>query len=186
MKILVVDNFDSFTFNLVHYLEAFDCEVSVLRNNELDEVELNDYDKIVLSPGPGLPNESGALMDFIEKAYLTKPILGVCLGLQALAEFTGAKLVNLNQVKHGVSEQMTVYSPGKLFQNLPSEIKVGLYHSWAVEFQDESPWLELARSETGVLMAIRHKELPLFGVQFHPESILTENGKEMIRNFLES
>ncbi|MCE3295955.1 MAG: anthranilate synthase component TrpG [Crocinitomicaceae bacterium] len=186
MKILVVDNFDSFTFNLVHYLEAFDCEVSVFRNNELEKADAGSFDKIVLSPGPGLPRESGGLMSLISDYYDKKPILGVCLGMQALAEFTGAELINLNHVKHGVSEKMTVSDPGKLFLNLPSEMQVGLYHSWAVNLQPESPWLGLARSESGVLMAIEHKDLPLFGVQFHPESILTENGKQIILNFLEA
>jgi anthranilate synthase component 2 len=186
VKILVVDNFDSFTFNLVHYLEAFDCEVCVFRNNELEEVDAGSFDKIVLSPGPGLPQESGGLMALIGDYHLHKPILGVCLGMQALAAFTGAKLVNLDAVKHGVSEKMTISNPGKIFYGLPQEMQVGLYHSWAVELQQNSPWIELARSESGVLMAIRHKTLPLFGVQFHPESILTENGKQIIRNFLES
>lgn len=186
MKILVVDNFDSFTFNLVHYLEALDCVVDVFRNDELDGVDIGSYDRIVLSPGPGLPRESGGLMALIRDHYLNKPILGVCLGMQALAEFTGAKLVNLDIVKHGVSEKMTVSNPGNLFDGLPQEMRVGLYHSWAVDLQENSPWLELGRSESGVLMAIRHRQLPLFGVQFHPESILTENGKQIIQNFLEA
>ncbi|MGV3632169.1 MAG: anthranilate synthase component II [Bacteroidota bacterium] len=186
MKILVVDNFDSFTFNLVHYLEAFGCEVSVFRNNVLYGIDVDSFDKIVLSPGPGLPSGSGGLMDLIRDFHQHTPILGVCLGMQALAEFTGAKLVNLHAVKHGVSEKMSITKPGKLLKDLPSEMQVGLYHSWGVELQKESDWEELAQSESGVLMAMEHKTLPLFGVQFHPESILTENGKHIILNFLQA
>ena len=186
MKILVVDNFDSFTFNLVHYLEAFDCEVDVFRNNELDGVDASAYDKIVLSPGPGLPRESGQLMRFIAEQFDHKPVLGVCLGMQALAEFSGEELYNLSRVRHGIAEQMNIDQSGKLFTGLPQQFEVGLYHSWAVKLADKSAWLPLAYSESGVLMAMQHRDLPLYGVQFHPESILTGHGKQIIRNFLEA
>lgn len=186
MKILVIDNFDSFTFNLVHYLEAFDCRVDVLRNNELAGKDFSSYDKAVLSPGPGLPHESGDLMAFIGDYHQQLPILGVCLGMQALGQFFGAELVNLDQVKHGVSETIHISRPGKLFRGLPPELEVGLYHSWAVCLPGESLFEEQARSASGVLMAMEHKILPLYGVQFHPESILTERGKEIIFNFLKA
>lgn len=184
MKILVVDNFDSFTYNLVHYLEGLDCDVKVVRNTEIDYTEVSFFDKIVLSPGPKLPKDSPKLMRFIAEFYDKKPFLGVCLGMQALAEFFGDKLYNLNQVKHGVSEAITILNKESLFSSFPDKIEVALYHSWAVELNENSSFIPLAVSESNVLMSIEHKKLPLYGVQFHPESILTPEGKRIIANFL--
>jgi anthranilate synthase/aminodeoxychorismate synthase-like glutamine amidotransferase len=184
MKILLIDNFDSFTFNLVHYLEAIDCEVTVVRNNEINFDDCEKFDKIVLSPGPALPKDSGDLMRFISLFYDKKPILGVCLGMQALAEFFGEELYNLKKVKHGMQEIVELEISSKLFFDLPEKINVGLYHSWAVKLKSDDNFHEIARSENQVLMAIEHKTLPIFGVQFHPESILTEFGKEILFNFV--
>lgn len=184
MKILLVDNFDSFTFNLAHYIEGLDCEVSVVRINEVSYEDVLFFDKIVISPGPGLPHESELLMKFIETFHDKKPILGVCLGMQALGEFFGDKLINLNQVKHGVSGFIEIIDHTTLFRGLKSEIEVGLYHSWAVELQENSKFIPLAYSKEKILMAFQHETLPLFGVQFHPESIMTPSGKSVLFNFL--
>ena len=184
MKILIIDNFDSFTYNLVHYLEEMDCTVHVVRNNEVELDSLFSFDAIVLSPGPGLPNDAGMLMQVIERCYLTKPILGVCLGMQALAEFTGAKLFNQLEVKHGVAEMCRQIKPNNLFEGITDEFQVGLYHSWGVDLKNIEVFKESAISENGVLMAIEHVELPLVGVQFHPESILTPDGKKILSNFI--
>jgi anthranilate synthase component 2 len=184
MKILLIDNFDSFTFNLVHYLEAIDCEVTVVRNNEIKFDDCEKFDKIVLSPGPALPKDSGDLMRFISLFHFKKPILGVCLGMQALAEFFGEELYNLEKVKHGMQEIVEVETHSNLFFDLPQKINVGLYHSWAVKLNSDKNFKEIAKSENHVLMAIEHKTLSIFGVQFHPESILTDFGKEILFNFV--
>ena len=185
MKILLIDNYDSFTYNLVHYLEGFDCEVMVLRNDEINLEHLPHFDKLVLSPGPGLPKEAGSLTAIIEKFYTTKPILGVCLGFQAITEFFGGEIYNQPQVKHGVSEMCTFKQESRLFNGLPKQFKIGLYHSWAAKgatFPD--PLSITATSEHNVIMAFEHTHLPICGVQFHPESILSEFGHEIIANFL--
>jgi anthranilate synthase component 2 len=185
VKILVVDNFDSFTFNLVHYLEGLNCEVSVFRNTEIPYESVLNFDKIVISPGPGLPYESAELMDFIDQFHDKIPILGVCLGMQALAVYFGENLKNLERVKHGVSEKIKINNHASLFKSISAEIEVGLYHSWAVELKSDVNFIPLAYSKEDVLMAFQHKSLPLFGVQFHPESILTEFGKEILLNFIQ-
>lgn len=184
MKILVIDNFDSFTFNLVHYLEGLNAEVFVMRNDAIDFDFAETCDKIVLSPGPGLPNEAGNLMSFIAEFYEKKPILGVCLGMQALAIHFGDELYNLGEIKHGISEKINLLGNSILFNKLQATFNVGLYHSWAVKLNKTSPLKEVAMSENQVLMAIEHRDFPLFGVQFHPESILSEFGKEILENFL--
>jgi anthranilate synthase component 2 len=185
MKILLIDNFDSFTFNLVHYLEAFDCEIKVIRNDEINFYEVDKYDKLILSPGPGLPIDSGQLMELISLFFDKKPILGICLGMQALAFFFDEKLFNLKQVKHGVQEKVNLdNSASSLFLNLPKTIKVGLYHSWAVKLNSDRNFKKTAQSENNILMAIEHKKFALYGVQFHPESILTDFGKEILLNFI--
>jgi anthranilate synthase component II len=186
MQILLVDNYDSFTYNLLHYLESIDeVEVSVRMNDEIDLLEIEKFDAIVLSPGPGLPKDSGKLMEVISTAIsLKKPILGVCLGMQALGEHFGAKLYNQTQVKHGVAEKCELIFASPLFENIPLSFNVGLYHSWAVDI-DKIDCLEaLAYSENNVLMAFQNKEKRIFAVQFHPESILTEHGFTLMKNFI--
>ncbi|UKN02084.1 aminodeoxychorismate/anthranilate synthase component II [Paracrocinitomix mangrovi] len=185
MKILLVDNYDSFTYNLVHYFEGFDCDVDVVRNDELKGIVIDEYDKIVLSPGPGLPKEAAGMMEIIENWANKKPILGVCLGFQALVEHFGGDIYNQSIVKHGQAEKCNFDTTSKLFKGLPQQFNIGLYHSWAAlrnTLPDE--FVITANSENDVIMAIEHKSLPICGVQFHPESILTENGKEIIANFI--
>lgn len=185
MKILLVDNYDSFTFNLVHYIEAVDCEVSVLRNDDIQLRDIHQFDKIVLSPGPGLPKESNQLMEIIREFIEKKPVLGVCLGFQAIVEHFNGKLYNQDCVKHGLEEKCRIDGKSKLFKGIPDNIKVGLYHSWAANEMDfPTPLRITARSENNVIMAFEHEELPVCGVQFHPESILTEHGQQLVNNFL--
>ena len=185
MKVLLVDNFDSFSFNLVHYLEKLDVEVTVETNVSVNTDELKNFDAIVLSPGPGLPRESGLLMEVIEKALeLHKPMLGVCLGMQALALHFGDELYNQDLVKHGLQERISVDASSKLYKNLPEQFNVGLYHSWAVKLKEGSVLKSTAISENGVIMSLEHTELPVYGVQYHPESILSEFGLEVMANFL--
>lgn len=184
MRILLIDNFDSFTYNLVHYLERDDIHINVVRNNQLSELSWMNFDKVVLSPGPGLPKEAGDLMPFLSKIWGKVPILGVCLGLQAIAIHEGGNLYNLNEVKHGITTHLIRNTESTLFKGLPDTFKIGLYHSWAVTPKDIKNFNIVGTSEEGVVMAIEHQKLPIYGLQFHPESILTEHGKEIIRNFL--
>ena len=185
LKVLLIDNFDSFTFNLVHYLESFDCRVDVVRNDELSKLHWSNYDKLVVSPGPGLPQEAGELLSFLKLALKNIPILGVCLGHQALSLLYGGDLINLNAVKHGV--QVTccrTSNTSVLFQGIPNSFKVGLYHSWAVLPNFSNEFVSTLISEDGVNMANESINDKIFSVQFHPESILTEYGKKIIENFL--
>lgn len=184
MKILLIDNFDSFTFNLSHYLEGLGAVVNVIRENEYHQKHLLDVDKIILSPGPGLPQDSTGMMQCITDSIDKIPILGVCLGMQALAEYTGGKLYNQKVVKHGLQEYISKKGESKLLQDLPSRFQVGLYHSWAIELQDTSDFKAIAVSASGVLMAMEAEKRKLFGVQFHPESIMTPEGKTILKNFL--
>jgi anthranilate synthase component II len=185
LKILLLDNYDSFTFNLFHYLEGLNCEVIVSRNDEILIDEIAVFDKIILSPGPGLPNQAGLMMEIINRYAFSKPFLGVCLGMQALAESFGDELYNLKEVRHGVASKISIVNSSLLFENLPLNFEVGLYHSWAVQLKEDSPFKATSFSEDGVLMSFEHKTLPIYGVQFHPESILTEHGKEILKNFIE-
>ncbi|MDD2983106.1 MAG: aminodeoxychorismate/anthranilate synthase component II [Crocinitomicaceae bacterium] len=185
MKVLLLDSFDSFTYNLFHYLEGLNCDVKVARNNEITLAEIEEFDKIILSPGPGLPHEAGILMELLQAYGSKKPILGVCLGMQAIALHFGGSLYNLKEVKHGVAEKMQQEGENVLFKDIPKEIEVGLYHSWAVDEKLPSTLKITARSENGILMAIAHRELPVYAVQFHPESILTPFGRKIIQNFIE-
>lgn len=188
-KILLIDNYDSFTFNLYHYLEEFFTgEIVVIRNDEIDFTQTDDFDAVVISPGPGLPQNAGDLMHFLEKYAQTKPILGVCLGLQAIAEYFGMKLQNLKEVIHGQSHTVTRCGPQDLlFKGLPQQFKVGRYHSWIANNDSISPLFDITSSTNrGEIMSIQHKTLPINAVQFHPESVLTEYGKEMIRNWVDS
>ena len=186
MKVLIIDNYDSFTYNLCHYVQSLGVEVDVVRNDVVDfQLIESNYSHLILSPGPGLPEESVNLLEVIQRFYTTKPILGVCLGMQALALSFGGELINQEVVKHGVQEQIFVYGNSPLFQKIPEQFNVGLYHSWKVDREQLPSCFELiAVSEHQVAMAIQHKDFPLFGVQFHPESILSENGSQLIKNFL--
>lgn len=185
MHLLIVDNYDSFTYNLVHYFEEVDCSVEVVKNDEIDLDTISKYDALVLSPGPGLPEESGKLMEVISKFHLIKPIFGVCLGMQAIGRFFGGILVNQEKVKHGKQELVSIVSPSSILNSIASPFKVGLYHSWEVQLPVNSTLIPVAFSENNVLMVVQHTYLPIYGVQFHPESILTPCGKKIIANFLE-
>lgn len=185
-SVFIVDNYDSFTFNLVHYLDPFVSEVVVQRNDAIDWSIVDRCDAIVLSPGPGLPSEAPNLFDVIRKYTGKKPILGVCLGMQALAEVAGGELRNQQHVKHGKQEKIEVIEKSILFENIPTSFHVGLYHSWeVVEATLPSTFVATAISENNVLMAIEDSVNMLYGVQFHPESILSDYGKEVLRNFLD-
>ena len=184
MNILVIDNYDSFTFNLVHYLEEMDCTVTVKRNDQFAMDEVAQYDKVVLSPGPGIPEEAGLLKAVIERYAQTIPMLGVCLGHQAIAEVFGGTLSNLATVFHGVSSSMKVVQDDPIFDGLPKTFDVGRYHSWVVNKPLPKGFILLAEEENGQVMAFKHDTYPIYGVQFHPESILTPNGKQILQNWL--
>ena len=185
--ILVIDNYDSFTYNLVHYLEDLNCKVTVKRNDQLTLDDVNAFNKIVLSPGPGIPDEAGLLKAIIQKYAPTKSILGVCLGQQAIGEVFGGSLTNLETVYHGVATQITVtVDDENLFKGMGKTMEVGRYHSWVV--QNNLPDVLEATSfdENGQIMSLRHKFFDVRGVQFHPESVLTPNGKQILANWLNS
>ena len=186
-KMVLIDNYDSFTFNLVHYLEELNCDILVLRNNEFEIEELQYFDAILLSPGPGIPSESGLLLKIIKTYASTKKILGICLGHQAIGEVFGATLVNLDTVFHGVSTKINITDTTEtLFSNLPQQIEVGRYHSWVINPSDLPEVLEVTSiSENGEIMSIRHKHFNVKGVQFHPESILTASGKTILANWIQ-
>lgn len=187
MKILILDNYDSFTYNLVHLLRSFDnVQLEIIRNDKIDLSEVEGYDKILLSPGPGLPSEAGIMMDLIRYYAPTKSILGVCLGMQGIAEAFQGRLKNLDHVMHGVSTNTNVKDETeKLFRGIPSQFKSGRYHSWVVDNDTLPSCLKVtAVDEENNLMAISHKEFDVRGVQFHPESVMTEYGKEMIKNWI--
>ncbi|HAH53713.1 MAG TPA: aminodeoxychorismate/anthranilate synthase component II [Flavobacterium sp.] len=186
-KILVIDNYDSFTYNLVHYLEDLDCEVTVYRNDEFDIDEIGHFDKILLSPGPGIPDEAGLLKAVIAKYAPTKSILGVCLGQQAIGEVFGGTLSNLDKVYHGVSSMIkTSVNDESLFEGLGNEFEVGRYHSWVVDADLPDVLEATSFDENGQVMSLRHKTFDVRGVQFHPESVLTPNGKKILENWLKN
>ncbi len=185
-KILVIDNYDSFTYNLVHYLEDLNCEVTVKRNDQLTLEEVEPFQKIVLSPGPGIPEEAGLLKPIIEKYASTKSIFGVCLGQQAIGEVFGGSLINLDQVYHGVATTVTLTKEDPLFEGLPNEFEVGRYHSWVVDTKLPESLEATSFDENGQLMSIRHKEYDVCGVQYHPESVLTPHGKKILENWINS
>jgi anthranilate synthase component 2 len=186
-KIAVIDNYDSFTYNLVHYLEDLGGQVTVFRNDELELEDLESYDKILLSPGPGIPDEAGLLKQIIIKYADHKSILGICLGQQAIGEVFGASLTNLEKVYHGVSTKVQLsVNDESLFEKIPSEFEVGRYHSWVVNNQDFPAVLETTSvDENGEIMSLRHKIYNVKGVQFHPESILTPHGKTILKNWVD-
>lgn len=186
MKLLIIDNYDSFTYNLVHAFRRLGVNPSVFRNDKITVDYVAQYDKIVISPGPGIPQEAGILLPLLERWIEVKPILGVCLGHQAIAEVLGARLYNLSEVYHGVQTPMTVMRDDYLFADMPKEISVGRYHSWAVDKQYLPECVEvIGEDKDGIIMALRHKEYDVRGVQFHPESILTPYGEEILKNWLE-
>ncbi len=186
MNILVIDNYDSFTYNLVHYLEDLNCEVTVYRNDEFDIDEIKNFDKILLSPGPGIPDEAGLLKEVIKTYAATKSILGVCLGQQAIGEVFGGSLINLEKVYHGVATNVNILVDNEsLFDGLEKQIEVGRYHSWVVDTDDFPDVLEITSTdENGQIMSLRHKTYDVRGVQFHPESVLTPNGKKILENWV--
>ncbi len=185
MKIIIIDNYDSFVYNLSHLIKEFGVEVTVKRNDQFKLEDIETFDKILLSPGPGIPEEAGLLMDVIRTYAGKKPILGVCLGEQAIGEVFGGKLTNLDDVFHGIQSQIKLTVSDYLFEGLPSKIKVGRYHSWIVDKNSLPDCLEVtAVTEEGYIMALRHKTLDIRGVQFHPESVLTPEGKQILYNWI--
>lgn len=186
-KIIIIDNYDSFTYNLLHALREQGAEVSVVRNDQFAIQALEPYDKIVLSPGPGIPSEAGLLPEVISNYAGRKPILGVCLGHQAIGEHFGGRLTNLSEVYHGIASEVSITVDDYIFQGLPPKIEVGRYHSWVVDTKDFPPCLEITSlSAEGQIMALRHRELDIRGVQFHPESVLTPLGKQILKNWIEA
>lgn len=186
-KILVVDNYDSFTYNLVHYLEDLNCEVKVLRNDKLSLEDVKPFNKIVFSPGPGIPDEAGLLKEIIKTYAPTKSMLGVCLGQQAIGEVFGGKIINLEQVYHGVATKVNITVDDEpLFKGLNKSIEVGRYHSWVVDPNLPEDLEATSFDENGHIMSLRHKTYDVKGVQFHPESILTPNGKDILKNWINS
>lgn len=185
-KVLVIDNYDSFTYNLVHLLQELGREYDVVRNDKFDLEEVDQYHYILLSPGPGIPEEAGLLLELIERYAPIKSILGICLGQQAIAEAFGGKLYNMPKPLHGVATGIKVKDPNeKLFKGYPDNAKIGRYHSWAVERDSLPDCLKItAEDENGVIMALSHTEYDLRGMQFHPESVLTDHGKKLIDNWL--
>ncbi|MCD2260145.1 anthranilate synthase component II [Psychroserpens luteolus] len=187
MKVLVIDNYDSFTYNLVHYLEDLNCEVTVKRNDKLSLEEVDSFQKIVLSPGPGIPNEAGLLKDIIKTYAPTKSILGVCLGQQAIGEVFGGSLINLEDVYHGVATQVDIcVDDESLFNNMNKTIEVGRYHSWVVDANLPEVLEATSFDSNGQVMSLRHRVYDVKGVQYHPESVLTPNGKQILENWIKS
>ncbi len=185
MKIAVIDNYDSFTYNLVHYLEDLNANVTVFRNDEFELNELEKFDKILLSPGPGIPDEAGLLKDVIKKYASSKSIFGVCLGLQAIGEVFGGKLTNLEKVYHGVATKVTKTEDDFIFNDLPNEFEVGRYHSWVVSNENlPADLIVTSTDENGQIMSMKHANFDIRGVQYHPESVLTPFGKKILENWL--
>lgn len=186
MKIVIIDNYDSFTYNLYHLVKELGADVTVLRNDQFNMADLETYDKIILSPGPGIPSEAGLLLDVIKSYAGKKPILGVCLGHQAIGEYFGGKLENLSSVFHGVATEGTQFGNDYIFNSLPQRITMGRYHSWVVSKDNLPSCLEVtAESDEGQIMALKHKDFDIRGIQFHPESVLTPQGKIIIKNWMD-
>jgi anthranilate synthase component 2 len=185
VRILLIDNYDSFTFNLVHAIEPMVDELVVCRNDQFNIYDVALFDKIIFSPGPALPEEAGLMMKVIREYHQIKPMLGVCLGFQALVEFFDGELINLEPVRHGESQEITIIDDSSIFKDLQLTQEVGLYHSWGVH-KDKLPrcFKNIGEDATGVVMAIKHQEWPLYGVQFHPESIMTPNGNKILENWI--
>lgn len=187
-KIMVFDNYDSFTYNLVQMVEQIIGEkVDVFRNDQIALEDIEKYDKIILSPGPGIPEEAGILLEVIKKYASTKSIFGVCLGQQAIAEAFGGSLINLSEIYHGVATEATQTKEHRIFNNLPETLEVGRYHSWAVNPDNFPNDLEITSvDKNGMIMSLKHKLYDVHAVQYHPESILTPDGKQILENFLKS
>ncbi len=185
MKVLMIDNYDSFTFNLVHYLEELGCEVTVKRNDKLTLQDVEPYQKIVLSPGPGIPDEAGLLKEIISAFAPTRSIFGVCLGQQAIGEVFGGRLINLPEVYHGIATEIDIVKDDILFSGLPRRISVGRYHSWVVDPDLPEELIATSFDGNGQLMSLRHRDFDVSGVQFHPESVLTPEGKKIIENWIQ-
>lgn len=185
MKTVIIDNYDSFTYNLAHLVKELGAEVSVVRNDQFRLSELKPFDKIILSPGPGIPTEAGLLMDVVDAYAPVKPILGVCLGHQAIGEYFGGKLTNLSQVFHGIASTISITAPDYIYKELPAQVQVGRYHSWVVDNEGLPDCLEVTSvSEEGQIMSLRHKQYDVRGIQYHPESVLTPEGRKIIANWL--
>ena len=185
MKVVIIDNYDSFTYNLSHLVKELGAKVTVVRNDQFELADLEQYSKIILSPGPGIPSEAGLLLDVIRAYAGKKPILGVCLGHQAIGEVFGAKLENLSDVFHGVATPCHIIADDPIFSGIPRDITIGRYHSWVVSREGLPDCLEVtAESDEGQIMALRHRELNVRGIQFHPESVLTPDGKKMLQNWM--
>ncbi len=185
-KILVIDNYDSFTYNLVHYLHDLNCDVTVKRNDKLTLNEVDAFDKILLSPGPGIPDEAGLLKAIIKQYAETKSILGICLGQQAIAEVFGGKIENLSNVYHGVATEIELINDDEILYNgIPKKIEVGRYHSWVVSKNLPDELVVTSVDENGEIMSLRHRDLDVRAVQYHPESILTPEGKKILKNWVE-
>ena len=186
MKTVIIDNYDSFTYNLSHLVKELGAEVTVVRNDRFELSDLEAFDKIILSPGPGIPSEAGLLLEVIRTYAGRKPMLGVCLGHQAIGEAFGAKLENLSDVFHGVATPCHIVAADPVFEGLDRDITIGRYHSWVVSKEALPECLEVtAVSDEGQIMALRHRTMEVHGIQFHPESVLTPNGKTIIKNFIE-
>lgn len=185
MKIIIIDNYDSFTYNLSHLVKQLGADVTVWRNDQFTLPQLEPFDKIILSPGPGIPSEAGLLLDVIRTYAGRKPMLGVCLGHQAIGEVFGAKLINLSDVFHGVATEGTQLQNDPIFDGLPRRITMGRYHSWVVSREAFPDCLEItAESDEGQIMALRHRHYNIHGIQFHPESVLTPQGTQIVSNWL--
>lgn len=183
MKVLVIDNYDSFVYNLTHILRELDVAFDVLRNDDFSIGKVDRYDKLLFSPGPGLPEEAGLMMEVIHEYHHKKSMLGVCLGHQAIGQYFNGRLRKLEQPLHGHRDEITIHNSNPLFKNMENTIQVGHYHSWVVE-TDDSTLKNIAYDARGNVMALCHDSLPLYGVQFHPESIMTPTGKQIIKNWL--
>ncbi len=186
METALIDNNDSFTYNIVELIRRIPgCDLTVIPCEKTDISELERYDKLILSPGPGLPKEFPVLQDILDSFYATKPILGICLGHEAIAQYFGAELIHLPSVIHGQPKEIHVFEESVLFKNIPAKFTAGLYHSWVIDVGNIPSGLQITGlSEEGNIMSFQHKEFNLFGVQFHPESVITEYGKELMKNFL--
>lgn len=183
MKVLMLDNYDSFTYNIVHYVESFDVDVDVYRNDKIELDDVDKYDNIILSPGPGIPEEAGILLPLIKKYAESKKILGICLGHQAIGQVFGATLYNVGQVIHGKARNTIIVEEDKLFENISPTFESGRYHSWAIK-DVVAPLIVTAIDDTNIVQAIRHQDFNVRGVQFHPESVMTPEGKKIIENWL--